>query len=47
MSKSKQIHKGADSALVRKSFEFYYKDKFFNKFLNKIKLEGLNYQQAY
>ena len=47
MAKVKTTHKSKESALVRQSFEFFYKDKFFNKFMNKIKLNGLNYQQTY
>lgn len=37
--------KNKSSTLVRESFKFYYNQKFFNKWMNTIKLDGLNYQQ--
>lgn len=33
------------SAVTRKELYFYYNQKYFNKFLNKFKFEGLTYQQ--
>lgn len=36
---------GKNAGDIRRSFEFYYQQKFFNKFLGRIKAEGLTYQQ--
>ena len=36
---------GTKTNAIRKKIEFYYKEKFFNKWMNKYDFEGLNYQQ--
>ena len=45
MSKIKFNKRQENSLLVRERFEFYYSEKFFNKWMNKLKFGGLNYQQ--
>ena len=45
MSKIKVNKKSEKALVVRNRFEFYYNEKFFNKWLNKFKFDGLNYQQ--
>lgn len=47
MAKIKVNKNERDSLSIRRSFEFYYKEKFFNKWMNKFKFEGLNYQQIH
>lgn len=36
---------GTKTSSVRKKIEFYYREKFFNKWMNKYEFKGLNYQQ--
>lgn len=36
---------GKNAIDIRKSFEFYYQQKFFNKFLGRFEADGLTYQQ--
>lgn len=36
---------GTKTSAIRKKIEFYYKEKFFNKWMNKYEFKGLNYQQ--
>lgn len=36
---------GAKTNAIRRKIEFYYKEKFFNKWMNKYDFDGLNYQQ--
>lgn len=38
--------KQKNSSAIRTSFENYYINKFFNMWMNKIELDGLNYQQS-
>ena len=45
MSKIKFNKRKENSVLIRNRFEFYYNEKFFNKWMNKFKFDGLNYQQ--
>ena len=36
---------GTKTNAIRKKIEFYYREKFFNKWMNKYEFKGLNYQQ--
>ena len=36
---------GTKTNAIRKKIEFYYREKFFNKWMNKYDFKGLNYQQ--
>ena len=38
------MNKGSD---VRTSFKFFYDNKFFNLWMKKFKISGMNYQEAY
>lgn len=47
MSRKEVIRKRKSALEVRKAFEFYYNNKFFNYWMNKFKIGGMDYQEAY
>ena len=48
MPKVKQVYRPQfKSKDVRSKFRFFYLEKFFNKWMNKYRFEGLNYQQTH
>ena len=47
MSKLQFVKNDNNGVAVRKSFEFYYTNKFFNKWMKKFVIKGMDYQEAY
>ena len=47
MSRKEVIHKRKSALEVRKAFEFYYNNKFFNFWMKKFKIGGMEYQESY
>lgn len=47
MSRLELIHEDKSGSGVRKAFDFFYTNKFFNKWMKKFKCGGLNYQESY
>ena len=46
MPKIKYSKQRENSQAIRQAFKFFYQNKFFNKWMNLIEFEGLNYQQT-
>ena len=46
MPKIKYSKQRESSKAIRQAFKFFYQNKFFNKWMNLLELEGLNYQQS-
>ena len=45
--KSYFLRSEKESSDIRKSFKFFYENKFFNKWMNKFKFDGLSYQEIH
>jgi len=46
MPKIKYSKQRENSQAIRQAFKFFYQNKFFNKWMNLLEFEGLNYQQT-
>ena len=47
MSRREIIRERKSALEVRKAFEFYYTNKFFNQWMKKFKIQGMDYQESY